>query len=171
MNTTPSSTRITAELVLPGIVVGLCTGLIAGGIAMVGGLPASYVVLTFLALGLPLAALGALYDMLLASGRVRLGGVAPAALYWLPAFPLARLIHEAVLDLGSGRAVSLEEGLLSFLAFQAIMSIGYAIGFLWCHEMLATVWWPRVRDHNPVAARYVGQYTQQAAAMQQSKKR
>lgn len=170
MNATPSSTRITAELVLPGVVVGLGTGLVAGGIAVVGDLPASYVILTFLALGLPLSILGAVYDMLLASGRVRLGGVAPAALYWLPAFPLARLTHEVALDLGAGRAVAFGESIWAFLAFQAIMSIGYAIGFLWCHELLATVWWPRVRDHNPVAARYVGQYTQQAAAMQPSKK-
>lgn len=169
MSVAPSSLRNTAELTLPGVVVGLGAGLIAGGMAAAAGLPLGYVILTFFALGVPLALLGAVYDMLLASGRVRLGGVAPAALYWLPGFPLARLIHEVVMDLGSGRVIALPEGFLPFLAFQGIMSLGYAIGFLWCHEMVATVWWPRVRDHNPVAARYVVQYTQQAAAMQDRK--
>src|SRR5918993_920304 len=99
------------------------------------------------------------------------GGIAGglAALYWLPAFPLARLLHEVVLDIGSGRSVLLPEALLPFLAFQAILSVGFAIGFLWMHEQLATVWWPRIRDHNPVAARYVSQYTRQAAATERRK--
>ncbi|MBA3790014.1 MAG: hypothetical protein H0X23_02075 [Rubrobacter sp.] len=169
MSAAPSTLRISTELMLPGILVGLGTGLIAGGLAALGGLPFAYVALTTLALGVPLAVMGAGYDAILASGRIRLGGVAPAMLYWIPAFPLARLFHEVVLDIGFGRAVVLPEALMSFLTFQAIMSVGYTIGFLWLHENVAGLWWLRVRDHNPVAARYVGQYTSQAAVMQGSK--
>jgi len=164
------SSRFAFELTLPGVAIGLVTGLVAGGLAALGGLPFSYVALTTLALGVPLAVMGAGYDALLALGRIRLGGVAPAMLYWAPAFPLARLFHEVALDIGAGRSVALPEALLPFLGFQAIMSVGYAIGFLWLHENVAGLWWVRIRDHNPVAARYVGQYTRQAAAMQSSKK-
>lgn len=143
--------------------------MIPGGLATVAGLPLGYTVLAALGLGIPLAIFGAGYDVLLASGRIRLGGVVPAAMYWLPAFPLARLLHEVVLDVGSGTSIALPEALLPFLAYQAILSVGYAIGFLWLHEQLATLWWPQIRDHNPVAARYVSQYTRHAAATQRRK--
>jgi hypothetical protein len=164
-----TSARHFAEITLPGAVIGLGAGVVPGGLAAVVGLPFGYTVLTALGLGIPLAIFGAGYDALLASGRIRLGGVVPAALYWLPAFPLARLLHEVVLDVGSRRSIALPEALLPFLAYQAILSIGFAIGFLWLHEQLATLWWPRIRNHNPVAARYVSQYTRQAAATQQHK--
>jgi hypothetical protein len=164
-----TSVRHFAEIGFPGAVIGFGAGMIPGGLAVVVGLPLSYTVLTVLGLGIPLAIFGAGYDALLATGRIRLGGVVPAALYWLPAFPLARLLHEVVIDVVSGSAVLLREPLPSFLAYQAILSFGYAIGFLWLHEHLATLWWPRIRDHNPVAARYVSQYTRQAAATQQRK--
>lgn len=166
-----SLSRYIAELTLPGFAIGLGAGLITGGMVAGGGLPLDYIILAALGLGIPLALLGAGYDGLLASGRIRLGGVAPAALYWLFAFPLARLLHESVLDLGSGRELALPEALLPFLAYQAILSLGYAIGFLWLHENLGGYWWLRIRDHNPVAARYVGQYTKQAVAMEHSKRK
>lgn len=164
-----SPSRRAIELTLPGVVIGLGTGVIAGGLAVTAGLPLGYILLTTLGLGIPLAAFGAGYDALLAKGRVRLGGVLPVALYWLPLFPLARLTHEIMLDLGMGREVALSEPLPAFLAYNAILSVGYAIGFLWLHENLAAVWWPRVRNHNPVAARYVGQYVKQAVAMEHRK--
>lgn len=158
-----------AELMLPGAVIGLSGGLITGGMAAGGGLPLDYVVLTALALGIPLAILGGGYGWVLASGRIRLGGVAPAALYWLAGFPIARLVHESLLDLGAGRAVALPEDILPFLAYQSILSLGYAIGFLWLHENVGGYWWIRIKDHNPVAARYVGQYMKQAATLQKQK--
>ncbi|MCA3747908.1 MAG: hypothetical protein IN808_02065 [Rubrobacter sp.] len=168
MNAT--SVRLLAEVTFPGAVIGLGAGIVAGGVAAVAGLSPGYVVLTTLGLGLPLALFGAGYDLLLASGRIRLGGVTPAVLYWLPAFPLSRLVHEVLLDLGLGRGVALPEALLPFLAYQAILSAGFAIGFLWLHEHLGPLWWPRIRDHNPVAARYVSQYTRHAAAMERRKR-
>ena len=161
--------RYIVELTLPGALIGFTGGLIAGGIAFGGGLPLQYAVLATLGLGIPLMLLGAGYDWILASGWIRLGGVAPAALYWLFGFPIARLIHETVIDLGYGRAVAMPEGFLPFLAYQAILSLGFAIGFIWLHENMGGYWWLRIRDHNPVAASYVASYTKQAATMQKSK--
>jgi len=165
-----SSARLIAEVAFPGAAIGLGAGVVAGGVAAVAGLSPGYVALTTLGLGLPLALFGAGYDLLLASGRLRLGGVTPAVLYWLPAFPVSRLIHEMLLDVGLGREVGLPEALLPFLAYQAILSAGFAIGFLWLHEHLGPLWWPRIRDHNPVAARYVSLYTRQAAALESRKR-
>jgi hypothetical protein len=161
--------RQTAELAAPGFLIGVSAGAVAGGVALVAGLPAGYVVATTIGLGVPLAAFGVGYSMLLASGRIRLGGVAPAALYWLFAFPLARLVHEVLVDVVSGRAVALPDGLVKFVAYQAMVSLGWAVGFIWMHEYVFGRWWVRVRDHNPVAARYVAQYTRQASRTQPKK--
>jgi hypothetical protein len=162
--------RQTAELVFPGAMIGLVSGTVAGGIAAIGGLPASYVLATTLALGVPLALFGMGYDLLLAAGRIRLGGVAPAALYWLVAFPLARALHEILFDVVSGRPIGLPDAVVPFLVYQAILSVGFAIGFIWLHEYVFPRWWIRVRGHNPVAARYVEQYTAQAARTTRRKK-
>jgi hypothetical protein len=51
--------RQVAELSLPGAVVGLLGGLIAGGLAAAGGLSPALSLFSALALGLPLAAVGA----------------------------------------------------------------------------------------------------------------
>ena len=158
--------RNTAELVVPGFMIGVSAGAVAGGVAMLAGLPAGYVVATTVGLGVPLAAFGAGYSLLLASGRIRLGGVAPAALYWLFAFPVARCIHEVFVDVLTGSTVALPDGLVRFVVYQAIVSVGYAVGFIWLHENVFPKWWVRVRDHNPVAARYVAQYTGQASRVQ-----
>jgi hypothetical protein len=155
--------RQTVELVAPGFLIGMIAGAIGGGVAAMGGLPAGYVIATTVGLGVPLGVFGVGYSLLLASGRVRLGGVAPTAVYWLFAFPLARVVHEVFVDVLSGRAVALPDGLVKFVAYQALVSVGFAIGFIWMHEYVFGRWWVRVRDHNPVAARYVAQYTRQAS--------
>lgn len=161
-----TQTRQTVELVAPGFLIGIMAGAIGGGLAVMGGLPVSYVIGTTLGLGVPLAAFGVGYSMLLASGRIRLGGVAPAAVYWLFAFPVARVIHEVLIDVLSGRAVALPDGPVKFVAYQALVSVGFAIGFIWMHEYVFGRWWIHIRHHNPVAARYVQQYTRQAAKTQ-----
>lgn len=155
-----------AELTLPGVSIGLGSGVIAGGVAMLGGLSASYAATTALTLGIPLAVLGMGYNILLARGKIRLGVAAPAAVYWLFLFPLARLVHEVSFDVFSGNDITLPDALLPFLAFQAMLSIGYAIGFVWIHEHAFPNWWIRIRGHNPVAQRYVEHYMAQAAHMQ-----
>lgn len=166
---TVSSLRRRAELLLPGFAIGLAAGCMAGGLAALGGLPAGYVAATTTALGVPLALLGAGYNGLLAVGRIRLGGVAPAAGYWLLAFPLARTTHEILLDVMLGRAVGLADGLLPFLGYQALLSVGFAIGFVWLHEHLAPIWWVHVRHHNPVAQQYVEWYVRQAMPRRRAK--
>lgn len=158
--------RHAAELVFPGLVIGLMAGGLAGGVAALGGLSAGYALTTMLTLGVPLGLAGMGYNVLLASGRLRLGGVAPAALYWLGAFPVARCLHEVFFDVASGTAIALPDAFVPFVTFQAIMSVGYAIGFVWMHEYVFSYWWIRVRSHNPVASRYVEQYTRQASRMQ-----
>lgn len=161
--------RRKAELLLPGSVLGLVTGGVAGGLAALGGLPAGYVATTALALGIPLGIAGAGYNALLAAGRVRLGGVTPAVGYWLLCFPAARVIHEFGLDAVLGYPLRLPEGPLAFVAFQALVSTGFAIGFIWLHERLAPMWWIRIRDRNPVARQYVDAYMRQAVTMERRK--
>ena len=160
-----SRVRHFAEVTLPGVAIGLFSGVIAGGVALLGGLPAAYASLTALTLGIPLAALGMGYNLLLASGRVRLGVAAPAAGYWLVFFPLARLLHEVLFDVMSGNAIILPDAVLPFLAFQALLSVGYAIGFVWIQEHLFSHWWIHIRDHNPVARRYVEHHLAEAATL------
>jgi hypothetical protein len=123
-------------------------------------------VATALTLGIPLAVFGMGYNVLLARGKVQVGVAAPAALYWLVFFPLARLLHEVSFDIVSGNKISLPDALLPFLAFQALLSVGYAIGFVWLHEHVFPHWWIRIRDHNPVARRYVEHYKAQVATTQ-----
>jgi hypothetical protein len=161
--------RNTAELVAPGVLIGLIAGAVAGGTALLAGLSAGYAVATTVGLGVPLAAFGAGYSLLLASGRIRLGGVAPAAVYWLVAFPVARCIHEVFVDVVTGSSIVLPDGFVRFVAYQALVSVGYAVGFIWLHENVFGKWWVRVREHNPVAARYVAQYTGQASRVQPHK--
>lgn len=164
-----SEIRLNLEVALPGALIGLLGGAVAGGLAGLAGLPGAVTVIAAVALALPLAVAGAGYDLLLAAGKMRLGGVAPAVVYWLVAFPLARLIHQGASSFAAVGAFSYPDGVWSFLAYQAILSIGFTIGFIWLHEHLGPVWWLRIRGHNPVAGRYVEQYMQQAAAMQQKK--
>lgn len=157
------------ELLLPGFVFGITGGMVAGGLAALADLPAGYVVATTLGLGLPLALAGAGYNGLLAAGRVRLGGVTPAAVYWVVCFPLARTIHEFVLDVSQGRPLGLSPGPLQFLGFQAMVSLGFAVGFVWLHERMAPLWWVHIRHRNPVAQHYVDAYVQQAVMTERRK--
>jgi hypothetical protein len=125
-------------LKIPGMVTGLVTGLIVGALAAAGGAPPAYVVVAALGLGIPLALFGLVYDVLLDSGRLRFGGVAPAALYGVLIFPVARLLQELLLTLIFGQGITLqqESGVLPFLAFQAVMGFGYGVGFLMIHGQI-----------------------------------
>ncbi|MGH3344789.1 MAG: hypothetical protein ACRDPK_18345 [Carbonactinosporaceae bacterium] len=161
--------RLRTELLLPGIAIGLAAGMLAGGLAVLAGLPTGYVLATTVGLAVPLALGGAGYNALLAAGRVRFGGVAPAALYWVVVFPLARLVHEVSLDVLTGQPIDLPDELLPFLAFQALVSAGYGVGFIWLHEHLAPIWWVYIRHHNPKADQYVGGYLRQAENLEARK--
>ncbi|MFD4668997.1 hypothetical protein ACFWNN_04630 [Lentzea sp. NPDC058450] len=122
---------------VPGAFVGLAAGLIAGGLAALVGQPLGWALVTTVALGLPLGAFGGVFGLLTASGRLPAGRFAPVALYWLVAFPLARLIHETTVSLVLTGQVRMPADLAGFLAYQGIVSFGWAIGFLWLHERIA----------------------------------
>lgn len=163
------SVRRTAELVLPGASVGILATGVVGGVALLGGLPAGYALVAAVAFGGPLTLFGAGYSLLLANGRVRLGGITPAVGYWLVGYPVSRVIYEVAVDLFEGRPVGFTGGVLAFLVFQLMVSVGFAVGFIWLHEHTAPHWWLRIRDRNPVAASYVAVYTEQAARTQRHK--
>lgn len=122
---------------LPGAAVGLAAGVIAGGLAALVGQPLAWASVTMLALGVPLALLGGGFGLLVASGRIPHGRFAPVVLYWLAGFPLARLLHEITVSLALTGNVRLPADVLGFLAYQGIVSFGWAIGFLWLHERIA----------------------------------
>ncbi|GLZ03101.1 hypothetical protein Acsp03_05680 [Actinomadura sp. NBRC 104412] len=160
-----------AEIALPGFLIGLAGGVLIGLLAVLGDLPAAHAAVVVLVLGLPLAVAGACYDLLLLRGRMGIGTFAPAVAFWLPLFPLARLLDEALSDVLAGRPVALPDAVLPFLLFQAIISVSYAIGFVLLHEQVAPRWWLRVRDRNPDAALLIERYKRHAALQIESERR
>lgn len=151
------------EVAVPGAAIGAVAGLFAMGVGMMAGLPLSLTGTVGLALGGPLALLGAGYCVMLARGVFPVGAVAPLALYWLAGFPLARLFDSHAVAWVIGEGPALREPLLSFLALQAMLSFGFTIGFLWLHERIAPHWLMRVRARNPVAEALFQRYLQHAA--------
>jgi hypothetical protein len=158
-----------AEVGLPGILVGLLAGAIAGGLAVIVGQPTDWAAVTLFTLGLPLGLLGGGYGLLVAYGKVRIGGFAPAALYWLAGFPLARLTQEVCTGLILAGRPRVPPDLLGFLAYQGIVSAGFAIGFLWLHERIAPQWWRRVAGHNRLAADVFARYAKHATMLWEAK--
>lgn len=163
--------RNRAELALPGALVGVFSGAFAGLLALLGGQPPSWATVNAVTLALPLALLGAGYGLLLTRETFRPGVFAPAAVYWFAGFPLARLGHEACTDLVLSGRVAIPGGAASFLLFQALVSVGFAIGFLWVHERIMPRWLLRVQDHNPGARRLLAHYLQLAEHVRRAKKR
>ncbi|PSK86206.1 hypothetical protein CLV63_1367 [Murinocardiopsis flavida] len=147
-----------AEVAVPGFAIGLVGGLFAAAVGATAGLPSALTLTVAAALGLPLALLGAGYCLLVAHHRIPLGAVYPVALYWLVGFPLARLFDEYTVAAVMGSETVLREPLWEFLVFQALLSVGYAIGFLWLHERIAPHWFIRIQQHNPLAADLVQRY-------------
>ncbi|MGP4017060.1 hypothetical protein [Saccharopolyspora sp. 5N708] len=127
---------LTSQITTPGLVIGTIAGLFAGGLALVSGMPSSWAAVTAVTLGLPLVVLGAGCSLLRARGVLRSGAFAPVALYWLLAFPIARLFQEVGTRLVLNEQFALPPDLLAFLAFQALVSVGFAIGFVWVQERM-----------------------------------
>jgi hypothetical protein len=145
------STRQVLQLTLPGVVIGLLSGAILGVVVAGGGEPFHVVLFATVTLGVPLAAAGAGYEILVAQGRVPLGMLTPVALYWAVAFTLCRVFQTALLDLYAGSEVAVPHGWLDFVVYQALVSVGFGIGYWWLHENFAPLWWIRIRGRNPVA--------------------
>ena len=130
--------RVSRWLKIPGMVIGFIAGLLVGGLAAVADAPTGYIIVAALGLGIPLGIFGIIYDALLDAGKLRFGYAAPTALYGILTFPIARLIQELLLTqiFGQGITLQQESGVLSFLAYQAIMGFGYGIGFLMIHNQI-----------------------------------
>lgn len=156
--------RHLGQLALPGVGIGAIAGLAALGLALIAGQPVDWALATGLALGLPLALLGGGFGLLLAAGIIAPGVFAPTALYWLFGFPLARLAHEVLVGLLLAGRPALPPDLPGFLAYQAIVSLGFAIGFSWLYERVAPGWLRRIRHGNPRAERLYLFYLRHAEA-------
>lgn len=133
--------RVRRLLKIPGAVTGLVTGLMVGALAAMADAPTGFIVTAAFGLGVPLAIFGMVYDALLDAGKLRFGGVAPAALFGVLSFPVARLLQELLLTglFGQGITLQQESGVLPFLAFQAVMGFGYGIGFLLIHSQIMEI--------------------------------
>jgi hypothetical protein len=145
------SRRQVVQLTLPGVAIGLLGGVILGVVVGGGGEPFHVALFAAVTLGVPLALAGAGYEILVAQGRIPLGVLTPVALYWAVAFTVARVFQTALLDLYAGSEVAVPYGWLDFLAYQALVSVGFGIGYWWLHENFAPLWWFRIRDRNPIA--------------------
>ncbi|MET0132717.1 MAG: hypothetical protein ABW215_03900 [Kibdelosporangium sp.] len=157
--------RELAEAGLPGFTVGFIAGTVAGFMAMVVGQPIGWAFVGVLTLGLPLGLLGAGYSVLLALGLVRIGGFAPAALFWLFGFPLARLLQEVLTRFVLTGTPGFPADLLGFVAYQGLISAGFAFGFLWLHERIAPQVWRKQAEHNVVSAGAYRRYSHYAKLM------
>jgi hypothetical protein len=161
--------RQIVELTLPGVAIGLLTGVILGVVVAGGGEPFHVALFAAITLGVPLSVAGAGYELLVAQGRIPLGVLTPVALYWAVAFTLARVFQTALLDLYAGAEVAVPHGWLDFLAYQALVSVGFGIGYWWLHENFAPLWWLRIRERNPVANYFVRVKLQAVGAAEASR--
>ena len=137
-------------LKIPGMVIGFVAGLIVGALAAVADAPTGFIIVSALGLSIPLAIFGIIYDALLDAGKLNFGYAAPTALYGVLTFPIARLLQELLLTAIFGQGITLqqESGVLSFLAYQAIMGFGYGIGFLMIHSQIVEMSaWREYRRH------------------------
>jgi hypothetical protein len=157
--------RQRAELALPGALVGAVAGLMAGGLTLLAGRSTGWAALSAVTLAVPLALLGVGYGVLMSQGVVRPGVFAPAGLYWLAGFPLARLLQETATGLALSGEVVLPGGVVAFIAYQAMVSLGFAIGFVWLHERITPYWLLRLRDRNPRARELLSRYAEHAEAL------
>ncbi|MET7460552.1 hypothetical protein [Nonomuraea sp. NPDC005501] len=155
--------RHSLELALPGASIGAVAGAMAGGLTLFARQPAGLAALSALALAVPLALFGGLYGVLLGHGVFRPGTFGPVGLYWVAAFPVSRLAQEILA--GAGPA----DGVLPFLAYQAMVSLGFAIGFVWLHERIMPYWLMRRAAVNPPAEALLGRYVRHAGMLRARK--
>jgi hypothetical protein len=115
-----------------GAIVALVTGVLMAAIAApTGGLSRS--MLGIVALTLPLLLAGVFYGWLLDSGRLRVG-FGPGILYWVVAFPVARLSQELIVG---SETMSVSEVLGDFMIFQALVGGAFGLGFFLLHNQIS----------------------------------
>ena len=159
----------TAELSAPGAAIGLLGGVIAGGLLAISGLSLSLTLIAAVLLAVPLALTGAAYEILLAKGRVPMGTLSGAAMVWAVAWAPIRVVHAAAIDVVAGNPVAMPQGFWSFVAYQVLVSVPFAIGFWWLHENFAPRWWFHIRNRNPVANHFIRVQLQYAEAAEEEK--
>ncbi|MFI7125261.1 hypothetical protein ACIBQ1_06170 [Nonomuraea sp. NPDC050153] len=155
--------RHSLELALPGASIGAVAGAMAGGLTLLAGQSTGMAALSALSLAVPLALFGGLYGVLLGHGVFRPGTFGPVGLYWVAAFPVSRLAQESLVGIG------LADGVLPFLAYQAMVSLGFAIGFVWLHERIMPHWLIRRAAANPLAKDLLGLYVRHAGMLRARK--
>ena len=160
-----------AELSAPGAAIGLLGGMIAGGLLAISGLSLPLVLVATVGLVIPLALTGAAYEVLLAKGKLPMGTLSGAAMVWAVAFAPIRVVHAAAVDVVAGNPVAMPQGFLSFVAYQILVSVPFAIGFWWLHENFAPRWWFHIRNRNPVAEHFIRVQLQYAGAAEEEKQR
>lgn len=151
----PLTRRQMLDMTLPGVAIGILGGVIAGAIAGMGGFSVGWSVIAGAALALPLAAGGGACEILLARGVLAFGPLTPVVLFMAPVYLLSRVIQEVVVALATGSTVGMPYGWGSFLAYQALVSVGFGIGYWWLESNFAARWWWHLRERNPVARRFI----------------
>jgi hypothetical protein len=81
------------------------------------------------------------------------------------------VFQTGLLDLYAGSEVAVPHGWLDFLAYQALVSVGFGIGYWWLHENFAPLWWFRIRERNPVADHLVRVKLEFAGAVEEQRER
>jgi hypothetical protein len=160
-----------AEISAPGAAIGVIAGAVVGGMSLFAGFPVGWAIVGMLTLGVPLALFGAGYAVLIALGHFKVGVFAPAAVYWMVGFPVSRFVHETMTPAVLGGSPAPPDDILTFLAFQALVSLGFAIGYIWMFERITPAWLVNIKDHNPAAERLYGRYAHHAAAMWEARER
>jgi hypothetical protein len=81
-----------------------------------------------------IVAAGLLYGWLMQTERLRMG-FGPGILFWVAAFPLARLVQELV-GVGGGGPAGLGQGMVSFLIYQVMVGGAFGLGFVLLHNQI-----------------------------------
>ena len=131
---------------------GALTALVTGGVMVVlasstGGLAASLPAILVLTAVLVLA--GYVFGWMVQTGRMR-AGFGPGIVFWAIAFPVARLIFEIIVGDDNSRS-GLSNGVVPFLAFQAIVGSAFGLGFVLVHNQILGLldWRARSKPDQP----------------------
>jgi hypothetical protein len=160
-----------AEIGAPGAAIGVISGAVVGGLAAIAGQPLGWALTGAVMLAVPFAVVGGAYGVLTGLGYAKPGMFAPAAALWLVGFPLARLFHESMTPVVLGGTPTPPDNVVTFLAYQALVSMGFAIGFLWLYERITPPWLAQIKDHNPYAQRVYSRYLAHAEAVWAARER
>ena len=162
--------RPMAEFTLPAMAPGAFIGVLGSALAAVSGLPTAWAVAAGVTLGVSLMIAGAVHAGLLVTRKIPSATFLFTALYWLVVFPVAFLLYAIVTGWAVTGRPGLPEDVVGFLTFKAVLSTGFAFGFMWIQEQIGMYWWPRIRDHNIYAAAMVEMYKSQSVALQRRKR-